>query len=141
MDQLDVERAEVESDLLEVRTKLDARMEEVDARIQKTGLDDRHKAELIRYREDLQDRRNRIERARRDVDAAQNNAWTNVRTATDKTVGDVRTWFDEQEDRLDSIFREAPADGDDDGLQQHKGDDDDGLLQNGDIIDKDGVDD
>ncbi len=142
VDNFDVERAEIESDLLELRSKLDARIDEVDARMETPDLNDDRRAELIRYREDLQDRRNRIERARRDVDASRNDTWNDVRVATNNTAEDIRLWFEEQDDRLDGIFRDDANDGmNDDGIQEQKGDDDDGILQNGDIIDQDGVDD
>ncbi|MDQ3099919.1 MAG: hypothetical protein M3R08_00910 [Bacteroidota bacterium] len=130
---VDVERAEVESDLLELRTKLDGRIADVDARMETPAIEDERRAELIRYREELQDRRNRLERARRDIDGSRSETWNDVRTATNNTADDVRVWFDEQEDRLDAIFRDDKNNMDNDG--------EGGILKNNDIIDKDGVDD
>ncbi|MDQ3101977.1 MAG: hypothetical protein M3R08_11365, partial [Bacteroidota bacterium] len=130
---VDVERAEVESDLLELRTKLDGQIADVDARLETPTIEDARRAELIRYREELQDRRNRVERARRDVDGSRSDTWNDVRTATNNTADDIRIWFDEQEDRLDAIFRDDNNEMDNNG--------EGGILKNGDIIDKDGVDD
>ena len=101
---LDIERAEVESDLVTLRDRIDARIEEVDTRLGDEELTTGQRADLTRYREELQDRRTQIQRARRDVDASRPEAWDNVRTSTNKTLDDIEDWFDQQGDRMGTIF-------------------------------------
>ncbi len=100
----DMERAETEKDLLDLRHRIDTRMSEVDSRLASTDVNDRQRAALMQYREDLQDRRNRLERARRDVDGSLTDNWENVRQATDNTMDDIGDWFERQGDRLEGIF-------------------------------------
>jgi hypothetical protein len=102
----DVERAEVESDLLALRDRIDTRIDDVDHRLAREDVNEAQRRELMRYREDLQDRRNQVERARRDVDASRTDNWNTVRRAVNNTADDIGNWFDRQGDRLESIFRD-----------------------------------
>jgi hypothetical protein len=108
-----VERAETETELVEMRNRIDTRIDEVDSRLASPQTDDRRRAELLRYREDLQDRRNQVERARRDVDASRTDNWNNVRRATNNTLDDIGDWFDRQGDRIEAIFTDDDYDTDD----------------------------
>jgi hypothetical protein len=106
-----VERAEVESDLVQMRDRLDARINEVDQRLAREDVNDAQRRDLMRYREDLQERRDRVERSRRDVDASRTDNWNNVRRATNNTLEDIGDWFDRQGDRIEDIFRDDRGDG------------------------------
>ncbi len=109
---LDIERAEVESDLVTMRDRIDARIEEVDTRLGDQDLTTGQRADLTRYREELQDRRTQIQRARRDVDASRPEAWDNVRTSTNNTLDDIEDWFDQQGDRISRIFSDEDGSND-----------------------------
>jgi predicted nucleic acid-binding Zn-ribbon protein len=107
VDGFQVERAEMESDLTAIRTRIDGRIAEVDNRLARGTVDDEQRRDLLRYREELQDRRSQIERARRDVEGSRTDTWNSVRRATNNTLEDIEDWFERQANRLDAQFRDT----------------------------------
>ncbi len=102
----DMERAELDADIVVLRDRIDVRLEEVDRRLARedVGLDERR--QLVRHRDELQDRRNVLERSRRDIDASRQDNWNSVRSATKNTVADIGDWFERQGERIEDAFED-----------------------------------
>lgn len=101
---VDVERSELESDLLTLRNKIDVRLDELDAKLQdEVALSETEQAGLMRSRDELQDARNRIERARRDVDASRYDNWPSVRRATMTTYNEISEWLEGEAAATDTL--------------------------------------
>ncbi len=104
MHPMDVERNEMETDLLTLRNRIDVRLDELDAQLQNgSSMSDSDQAHLMRTRDEWQDARNRVERARRDVDASRYDNWPNVRKSTMATFNEISEWIDGRASVTDTV--------------------------------------
>jgi hypothetical protein len=104
---LEIERAETRMELIALRDRIDARINNVDRHMEMTTVEDDRRSELQEYRSELVRNRERVENELQEVEAAETGAWHDVRTTAERTTQDVEEWFNMQTDRVEGWFQEG----------------------------------
>lgn len=109
---LRADKEKAAKDLTELRQKVDAKLEKLEAKLNDTSLSQAERDRCNSERLELNHQRERIDKALDAVGSASESTWEEVKRTADQVADDVSDWFKRQEEKVD---RATDSDHDQDG--------------------------